>query len=657
MPKYVLVDEPPAAEAPKAPKYLLVSDADPEPPPSPADLPASFHDRRQRLSVPPTPQTDPFDPTLNMGAGERFAAGAGKAIYDAARGVMQRGAELGNWISPGLVTDQALASLQGGIDEARRLDAPLMNTGMGTLGNVAGNAAIAAAPGAAVRMAGAGLGLAGAGGGMPEALMVAGRSAMLPSSILGSAAQGAAMGAVTPTASTDPDSAFARNVMMGGAAGGVMPLIGALLRGTHATLQPLTEGGRAQITGRLLNRLAGNSADDVINRLESARELIPGSLPTAANVAESGGIAALQRAVSGAEPEEYTRRLLEQAAARQQALKDIAGDAMQRQAARDARSAATDPLYRAAGGATVPADAQLAGILDRLPGGVMDRARNLARMNGETFSIPGTPTGALDVAGNPVMSPDEWSGSGLHYIKLAIDDTLDNPALSGIGAHEARSIAGVKNDLLGWMDNAIPPYQQARAAFAGLSRPINQMDIGQLLYDKMAPALSDYGAIGRSTAQKYAAALRDAEATSRSATGFAGPLEKVMTPDQMQTLQAVAQDLARHANAQDLGRGAGSNTFQNFSMANIAERSGVPLQALEIPLLGRALNVIYRNTDDLMRQSLAQALLDPQATAAAMRAAGPTVSSARLARLAQYLRAMSQPALTVLPVTAAQSQQ
>jgi hypothetical protein len=38
----------------------------------------------------------------------------------------------------------------------------------------------------------------------------------------------------------------------------------------------------------------------------------------------------------------------------------------------------------------------------------------------------------------------------------------------------------------------------------------------------------------------------------------------------------VASDLARKANAQDLGRGAGSDTFQKLALSNIAERSGAP---------------------------------------------------------------------------------
>jgi hypothetical protein len=54
---------------------------------------------------------------------QKVAAGAGKAVYDLARGAGQ---------ITGLVD-------QKDIDDAKRLDAPLMNTGAGTLGNISGN--------------------------------------------------------------------------------------------------------------------------------------------------------------------------------------------------------------------------------------------------------------------------------------------------------------------------------------------------------------------------------------------------------------------------------------------------------------------------------------------------------------------------------------
>ena len=85
-----------------------------------------------------------LDPTYGMSGTEKFLSGAGKAFMDIGRGAGQM---------VGL-NDKA------SVDESRRLDAPLMDTGAGIAGNITGNIAamapLAAIPGANT-VAGAGL--------------------------------------------------------------------------------------------------------------------------------------------------------------------------------------------------------------------------------------------------------------------------------------------------------------------------------------------------------------------------------------------------------------------------------------------------------------------------------------------------------------------
>jgi len=162
------------------------------------------------------------------------------------------------------------------------------------------------------------------------------------------------------------------------------------------------------------------------------------------------------------------------------------------------------------------------------------------------------------------------------------------------------------------------------------------MQIGQELLNKMQPALADYGALGSETAAKYAQALRNADQTAKTATGFKGAtLERTMTPEQMGTLNSVAQDLARKTNAQNLGRGPGSDTFQKLSMANMAQQVGMPIGLVEsvgkIPAIGGYLTRIYGEADTLMQQALAKALLDPQATAKLIAQANPADRSRLMA--------------------------
>lgn len=573
---------------------------------------------RQQLSA-PTQAEKPIDPTEGMTTTQKVLAGTGKAMTDAGRGVGQM---------VGLVD-------QKDIDEAKKLDAPLMNTGAGTAGNILGNAATLA-PTAFI----------------PGANTV--RGAALINAIAG--------GIITPGSAEDRG----QSALFGGAGGaagiGAGKLFSGVGRAAKAAAAPLTESGRNRIVGEVMRRAAGENVDGVINKLRGAAELIPGSAPTAAEVAESGGIASLQRAMSAANPEAYTQRGMQSASARVNALRGIAGDEQKMQAAIAARKAAADPLYAAADRAVVTSDDQLREIMARLPNGTIEQAQNIARMTGrpiqfgrdipesisyvggKTETVPGSHghsrtiqlPGLLDSSGAPIttVSPAQsaqYTGRGIDLIKKAIDDVVNTNPTASIGKNAKSAGLGVKQDLVNWADNAIPEYGQARQAWAQGSRPISQMKVGQELLGKMQGPLADHGALASETGSMYARALNDVRGNLvKNATGgIRQSLDDVMEPGQMATLNNVAQDLARKSNAQNLGRGAGSNTFQNFAMDNLAAQSGMPsgvsMIANLIPGLGSlggvvksAGNLVYKSKDELMKQHMADLLLNPKAAAGVM---------------------------------------
>src|SRR6476646_2339053 len=82
------------------------------------------------------------DPTAGMSGFDKFAAGLGKSVYDTGRG-------LGQALQT-LVSAPKGAELvpQQSVDEAKRLDAPLMKTGAGIGGNVVGNLLMTLGPAA-----------------------------------------------------------------------------------------------------------------------------------------------------------------------------------------------------------------------------------------------------------------------------------------------------------------------------------------------------------------------------------------------------------------------------------------------------------------------------------------------------------------------------
>lgn len=554
----------------------------------PDDMPADHPDLKARVATirggKPAAAAKPAveDPGV-MGAA---TIGAGRTADSILDGLTQ-------WLLQAKGETSALGGLKQNVDEKAAIYKPLQEqhpyaTAMGE-----------ALPSMAIPVGGA----AGVGGN----LLRLGAAGALPGALeygtagerFGRAATGAAAGVIGGVVAPKVVSAVTSAV----------PAIG---RTAKAIVEPLYEGGRQQIAGRALNAAAGQDAAAAATRMAGAAPAVAGSLPTAAQVAENGGIAALERSVASRQPADFTQRAMEQSAARLQALRGIAGDDAAMAAAQGVRKSVSEPLYNAAKAQTVAADPRLIELMGR-PSvqKAIARAQALAAEQGRPFALE------LGDAANP----GKVTGQALQDIKMGLDALLKDPA-SGIVGAEANSVKATRGQLMNWMEQAIPELKVARSTYAGLSKPINQMQIGQELVQRLEPALGEHGALGSETGAKYALALRNADQTARSATGFKGAgMADIMEPSQMQALQGVATDLARKANSQNLGRGPGSNTFQNFAMDNIAGQSGAPRvlgAAMNFPGVSKVAKFAYSGPEEKIQSLIAQALLDPVNGAALM---------------------------------------
>jgi hypothetical protein len=452
----------------------------------------------------------------------------------------------------------------------------------------------------------------GIGESLPAMVIPAGGGATLGATVARQAIAGSLPGLLSYGSASDR----LQNGAWGAAAGAAVPLAAAGVKTAWAGIEPFLQSGQNKIIGRVLNRAAGPDAQNLASVLAGAQPLVPGSMPTAAEAAQNGGIAALQRSTAAVTPQAYAERNAEQAAARRMALQTIAGTPQQLADAIDARQAAAGPLYAAAKAAETPVTPELQATLSRLPDSVSARAGRLARLEGQPLGLPSPDDAAPTV-----------TGRALHYLKLGLDDELSPAALNsgGVGSTEQALLTGLKNDLVGQVRAAIPEYGQAMDAFAQGSRPINQMQVGQALYEKAAPALADLGALTAETPAKYAAALRNAEQTAKTATGLSNAtLADVLEPSQLETVMNVGKDLARKYNADTLGRGAGSDTVQKLAMQNLAQQSGMPTVMSGLTKVGGVpLDWAYRSVNDEMAHKLANALLNPQSAANYMVGAQP----------------------------------
>lgn len=254
-----------------------------------------------------------YDPTEGMSTFDKFAAGAGKGVYDLGRG---------------------LGQLVGAVDEkdvadARKRDAALMDTTPGMLGNVAGQIATALTGGSVLRGAGAaGSALAASrtgaaaatAGNAGRAATAVGNTIVNPTTVSGAATGGALIGAAQPTVKDESRGLNALGGAAGGALGyGVASGVGRLLRPTRAPLSP-----RDQAMARRLER-EGVQLDALdlteskpLKVLESVFENVPLTAGRAGTRTErrAGQYTRAVLRSMGADADRVTPEILDQTAAR-----------------------------------------------------------------------------------------------------------------------------------------------------------------------------------------------------------------------------------------------------------------------------------------------------------------------------------------------------
>lgn len=438
-------------------------------------------------------------------------------------------------------------------------------------------------------------------------LNVAGKTGMagLATRVAGGAATGAATAGLV-----NPEDAG-----LGAMIGGGLPL--ALKGGAKATrsavggvkglVEPLYETGREKIVSRALREFSGGQADDAIRNLQAAREIVPGSLPTVGEAAKVPSLAALQRAAMNSSAEAANAldaRFASNNQARVDVLESLAGSPATRRAAEEAREQAANAAYGAARGEAAGGITPSQELIDLAERPAMRKfiasAKRLAADKGQTI-------------GNPLESLD-----GLHYVKLAVDDALAGTPSNALARNQKAAVMDIKDRLITEMDKVSPAYGASRRAYQEASKPINQMDIGDELKRVIDPLT------GRVRASQFARKLTDE--TAQRATGFKqASLAEILTPEQLASLNAVRDDLARAEFAQTAGRGVGSNTAQNLAYSNMMNQLGVPdflrnFAGGEIigAIGSRAGDLVYGKANQEIAGLLANTMLDPAEAARLM---------------------------------------
>jgi hypothetical protein len=511
------------------------------------------------------------DPTQGMSTFDKVAAGAGKAFYDLKQGAGQL---------VGL-TDRK------DVQETKDRDAALMSTGAAKGGNLLGNLALT----------------------LP-AFLVPG-AATLP----GAAAVGAAQGLLAPSTST---TETAQNVGFGGAAGagGVAAgkVLAGLYQGGKALAEPFYQAGRDKIAGRVIQRFA-----DDPTAVAAARggPSITGAVPTIAEETGDAGMARLQDAVRSVDPQIAGRvdaRLAQNNAARVGKLNDMAGKDGARDFASEMRSGTAKDLY------------------DRAFSVGIEPENLSPAMRGEVTKLMQMPAiqdamqAARQNAQNHGMKLDNMDASiaGLHQTKLAMDDAIS--ALKDGTASQANKAAGIeaaRDRLVSFMEKMSPDYRDARLTYAEMSKPLNQMDVASEVLKRGASSTTDLGRNVRLMPNSLTKLVQDdGESLVKQATGRKGlgGLDKVMTPEQKNMLEAIVSEVDRTGAVARAGSGPGSPTAQRMAAQNVLRQlvgpTGLPASwaesALANTVVGKPLNLLYGGVaEPKIQQALAEAVLDP----------------------------------------------
>lgn len=511
-----------------------------------------------------------------------FRAGIGQAFSNLATGGMQLMHKIDPLGNPISIPDSY-------VDQRRKLDKPLLDTTAGTAGSITGNVAAS----------------------LPLALMPG------VNTLPGALASGALFGAAEPTGTND---SRAGNMALSAGLFGAVPVGSAALRTGKALFEPAFQSGRESIVGRALNKFSG---DAPLGPLQNPTQYVPGSMPTTAEASMNPGLAMLEGGAPTRLPEAkvaLTQRQQANVAARQDALRSVAGDPGQMDFYKAARESTAQDLYGTAFAETPGNGPWIKGQVTQLmqrPAFVdaLKQAQEIAMNQGIKIS-PDNPQNATQL---------------LHYTKMALDD-----AAQASEGNAQRAILDTRDKLVSLLESKdfSPSYREARDTYAKMSQPINQMQIGQALYDKAVPALNDFGGTSRARAQAYADALRQGDATAQKVLGFPGAkMASVMSPDQMATLNNVAKDLSRRASVEDMMRGVGSNTAQNLATQNILSSAMGPLGLpqgvadkfltglLSTPYVGAAVQLGTKGAESSLQRELTNALLDPKRAAELMQRA------------------------------------
>lgn len=597
-------------------------------------------ERLDRESLDPARQMDEEGGWLGELEGQ--LASAGSTVDNTWRGLKQAGSgavsSVADWMFPmygngngnalQAAAEQKYGELKREQSEADAINDPL-NSRFRT-GQVLGYAGQAVAPGMGLRGLAAGATKVPALARAAPTLETAGR-ALLPTTLRGSAAHGAALGALQPINAEQGEGSRVANSALG-AGGGLLghaavPVVRGLLSGARGVADLFTQKGAQRMTAGLLRQFA----DDEARILAPQTDSILGRAPTLAEATLDPGIAQFQRVAQarfGNVASAITTARASANQARVDALEQFAGSDAKRAGLLGQIAADEDAAYGAirplSGVDVAPVAAKIDAMLRSGAGKRTAVQRVLGSVKGRLSRADGELEDGVDA---------------LIGVRQHIGDLLDGVGEEGAGPAASKQLVAVRDAL---------DEQIRRVAGDGLDtaldarrvgmRPVNEMDTVAGLLQRTTGDVQLPGGQGNARGFRVGEFLRQTDdygsnslldRTAQRGTGFGrATAEGVLSPAALDTVQGVRSGLLAQNFAETAARSPGSPTAQLQAGQQLLAGIGPddsPVANLVREAIGGRLGLLGRvsGAETRIANAVQDVLTNPQRAAEILRALPP----------------------------------
>lgn len=387
-------------------------------------------------------------------------------------------------------------------------------------------------------------------------------------------------------------------------------------RGGQAMLSPLTKQGAESTAGNVLSQLSRDRTQALAN-LETYQPSVPGVTPTTAAAARDYGLAGAERTLSGIEP---TGRFASVAAQNNAARNILLDKFTENTASKDIlkmaenkRNLITTELRDNAFATSQPVP--IKSVEDTIDS-ILKSPAGARQVIEDLFTGPK----GLQARIQKVVQDGNADPKFLYEIRKDVNDIITGKSQGDLAQNARGQAMSELIKLRKSMDEVIesgaPGFRDYLTTFAAMSKPVNQIEKLREIKASVATGTEDPVTGFRGIAPtKFRKIVDDSE----------GELQKILSKTQYNVLRSISNDIDASMII-DKVKPSGSDTFKNFSMANIiGGLMNRPANYSQSPTVANAivkpLNWLYSGPDEQVKALVIDAMLDPKLAADLMKKA------------------------------------